>query len=506
MIKKGVISFICNIIFLAIFAQNSPDSMNFCTFYYPNGTKSSEGYLRNGKPDGYWKSYNEQGILVSEGNRKNFLLDSLWIFYNNKGERTLEMHYRAGKLYGDKIQYVDNEYIVEKWHSDSLLSPIEAYYHNGKIKRYTPIIEGVPHGMEKHYDTTGKIIQIVQYYRGVMTKREQINRTDNFGFKQGNWKFFWDNGNLSQEGYFVNDKKHGFFKYYDESGQFVSVEKWENNILVEDAQETKKLEVKKAYHNNGQLSITATYYKGVPEGIRREYDTSGNIIKGYVYHKGFIQYEGITDLKGLRQGEWKEYYETGELRAKGNYKNSNPIGKWNFYFKDKTIEISGSYNHKGKKDGEWIWYYPNGEILLVENWINGLLEGSYVEYDTDGEILAQGEYLDGVEEGEWFYRNQQTIERGKYYEGMRIGTWKTWFPNGKLAYEIEYDQDLYHGKFMAYWENGYKRISGKYEMGTQVGIWEKYDEDGNVHLTTIYKNGKEVQWNNYNLENKKERK
>ena len=51
-----------------------------------------------------------------------------------------------------------------------------------------------------------------------------------------------------------------------------------------------------------------------------------------------------------------------------------------------------------------------------------------------------------------------------------------------------------------------RRITGKYEAGVPVGVWEKYDETGTVHLTTIYKNGKEVQWNNYNLENRKDRK
>ena len=34
-------------------------------FYYPNGIKSSEGRIVDGKPDGWWKSYNEKGILVS---------------------------------------------------------------------------------------------------------------------------------------------------------------------------------------------------------------------------------------------------------------------------------------------------------------------------------------------------------------------------------------------------------------------------------------------------------
>ena len=39
----------------------NPEGFN--TFYYADGTKSSEGTLHKGKPDGYWKSYHENGVL-----------------------------------------------------------------------------------------------------------------------------------------------------------------------------------------------------------------------------------------------------------------------------------------------------------------------------------------------------------------------------------------------------------------------------------------------------------
>ena len=48
---------------------------------------------------------------------------------------------------------------------------------------------------------------------------------------------------------------------------------------MEDAKETKQLEKKVAYHPNGQPSIIATYYKGVPEGFRREFDEQGNVVR-----------------------------------------------------------------------------------------------------------------------------------------------------------------------------------------------------------------------------------
>ena len=490
----------CCLICLCI-SLNAQDTINpngYQIFYYPNGQKSSEGTLRDGKPDGYWKSYNEQGTLVSEGNRKNFELDSVWTFYAPNGLKISEITYQNGIKNGKRVQYSKDEYVEETFKWDTLVGNVNTYFPNGNLKKTVPVLEGKKHGMEKEFAPNGLVISVAQYYGGILLRREQINRTDNFGFKQGNWKFFWENGNLKEEGSYYNNKKHGFFKYYNQEGNFLSVEKWENDTYLPDAPETKKLDIKTAYHSNGKPSITATYYKGIPEGIRREYDTLGNVIKGYIFVKGWMRYDGVTDLNGLRQGLWKEYYETGELRSIGNYSNSRMIGEWKFLFPNQKLEIIGSYRN-GKKEGEWFWYYPDGSILVNENWDDGERDGIFVEYDENGKVITQGTYKEGAEEGEWIYVNRGVVEKGSYYDGMKTGGWKVWFANGLLAFEMEYEQDLLDGKYVAYWENGKTKLSGKYITGTPDGAWIKFDEEGNPFLTTIYKDGKEVQWNQYQI-------
>lgn len=481
-------------------AQDTITQEGYTVFHYPNGKKSSEGQLVNGQPDGWWRSYHDNGKLSSEGNRKYFQLDSLWIFYDKNGKKTLEINYKDGKKQGKRVQYLKEEFVVDEWINDSIIGNVITYYSDSSIKKITPYSEGKPHGLEKELNREGRITSVTSYYRGTMTRREFINRIDNFGYKQGNWKFFWDNGNLKEEGSFQNDKKHGFFKYYDTTGQFLSVEKWENNQLITDAPETKVLDKKMNYHPNGKPAITATFFKGVPEGIRREYDTTGKIIKGYVYSNGWMRFEGITDDNGLRQGLWKEYYPTGELRSEGHYQNSKLVGKWKFLFQDGNLEISGQYDSKGKKDGEWIWYYPNRSSLRIEHYNAGSLEGEYVEYNEEGLEIAKGEFEADEEQGNWIYNYQGMIEKGSFEEGKRYGPWKLWYSNGQLASEIEYDMDIPGGKYITFWENGKIKLSGKYEAGEKNGLWYQYDENGNLILTTLYKNGIELMWNTYTIE------
>lgn len=481
------------------FAQDAPDPNGYNVFYYPNGQKSSEGLLQNGQPEGWWKSYNEQGILVSEGNRKNHLLDSTWTFYNDKGDKTLEINYKNGVKDGDRIQYFDNEYVVEHWIADTLVGDVNTYHVSGWLKKRTPYDGGVPHGMEKEFNDTGLVVGVANYYRGVLTRREKINRTDNFGYKQGNWKYFWPNGNLKMEVTYLNDKINGFLKMYDEDGNFLSVEKYNQGQKVEDAKETKQLEKKVAYHPNGQPSIIATYYKGVPEGFRREFDEQGNVVRSYGYENGWMRFEGVLDMNGKRQGLWKEYYEGGELRSQGKYVNSNAVGVWKYYFPNKTIEIIGGYDQKGRKNGDWIWYYANGDTMISAHYETGELDGEYVEYDEDGSIISRGNYVEGSEDGPWEYYNGGCSEKGSYYDGMRTGEWVSRFPDGKTSFVIHYEQDVMDGKYTAYWENGRVKLTGRYVGGLREGPWFKYNEEGELFLTTLYKDGKEIKWNTYDI-------
>ena len=485
---------------LSAFAQENLNPNGYNIFYYPNGVKSSEGNLVNGKPDGYWKSYNEKGTLASEGNRKDFLLDSVWVFYAPSGEKSVEISYLKGKKHGLRKQYFEDETVVEEWKEDTLVNSIQSFYKTGELKRLSPIADGKQHGLEKEFNKEGLVIVVSKYFAGILGKREFINRTDKFGLKQGSWKYFWENGNLKQEGSYLNDKKKGYFKYYDEEGNFIYVEKYDNDVLITDAPETRQMEIKTVYHPNGKPSITATYYKGVPDGVRREFNEDGAVIKGYVFANGILRYDGITDEDGKRQGLWKEYYPTGELKSQGHYINSKQEGDWKFYFENQRIEVEGRYKN-GKKEGAWYWYYPNGNILQEENWNNGKLDGDFFEYNETGEITVKGEYVEGTEEGEWFYIQGKAIEKGVYYDGMRTGLWTTkWREEGTSISEIEYDQNLFNGKHTLYYHNGNVKETGKYSSGERVGIWYLYDEEGELILTTVYDEGREVRWNEYQIE------
>ena len=74
-------------------------------FRYPNGTVSSEGIFKNGKPEGFWKSYYVTGIKKSEGKYSNFQLDSVWVFFDQAGDTVEKINYLFGKRNGYAYKY-----------------------------------------------------------------------------------------------------------------------------------------------------------------------------------------------------------------------------------------------------------------------------------------------------------------------------------------------------------------------------------------------------------------
>ena len=62
-----------------------------------------------------------------------------------------------------------------------------------------------------------------------------------------------------------------------------------------------------------------------------------------------------------------EYYENGQLKQEGNYKN-------------------------GIRDGEWIYYLENGQIGWVKRWKKGKKDGQWIRYDEEGSMIEKSCY------------------------------------------------------------------------------------------------------------------
>ena len=474
------------------------DSLQFTTYYFETGGKSSEGYLRNGRPDGYWKSFYRNGTVKAEGNRKNYQLDGPWIFYTAEGEKTVEINYSENKKNGLQKTFKEDKVIKEEAFVDDKLQGFTRHYFfpNGELKMEVPFVNNQANGEGYEYSKDGMVITLLTYKDGVLTKKQSVNRTDEQGQKQGIWMTFFPNRKVQSEGPYVNDLKHGYWKFYTSTGDLKRVEKWIMGVLQEGAAEVAKIEIKREIDpKTGTLAFKGAYRNGVAEGVHRQYNEDGDVIASKIYKNGIVLFEGIVDEEGRKQGPWKWFYETGQLKAKGSYKDNLKVGNWEYYYMDGEIEQSGSYL-RGLPDGLWTWLYENGQTWREEEYVMGEEDGPSIEYSDSGSVIAKGSYIEGLKEGFWEFEINDHREEGEYFEGERKGKWKYYYLDSeKLSFEGEFENGLENGVHVYYYPDGSVKRRGNYSAGVKNGLWEYFNEAGERIITIEYEDGQEMKYN-----------
>jgi len=485
--------------------QKDSLSYHFQQYFYPGGKLASEGFMNEGKPDGYWKSYYENGLIMSEGNRKNFILDSIWIFYNDKGDTTEKINYLYGMKNGYSFSYkcthrnnIRNCLVISKelFLNDLKQSKSYYYYDDGKLHFIINHKDGKKHGTAREYDKSGNIITLLEYRNDFIVSTETINRRDERGLKQGIWKEFYPNDKLKTESNYINDYLHGSYKAWDENGRMIKNARYENGAMVEEYHnEAEKIIVKKSFYPDGKIKTAGRYRDTLPVGIHREYDENGNVTGSGIYDDfGVLTGTGIVDDQGKYTGHWKEYYSGGELKSEGNFTNNKRTGEWTFYFKSGITEQKGNYRN-GKYEGCWQWYFENDSLKRAENFYEGKEEGLLTEYDETGIIVAKGNYLGGEKEGKWYYNLGDHVQEGEYKDGMKEGIWKYFYPGGKLKFEGNFVQGNEDGKHRWYFENGNIQEEQYWVMGSREKTWRSNDEAGNLVIAITYKKNKEIKIN-----------
>ena len=115
-----------------------------------------------------------------------------------------------------------------------------------------------------------------------------------------------------------------------------------------------------------------------------------------------------------------------------------------------------------------------------------------MEYDEQGEVITQGEYIDGLRDGAWTYHVGDHKEEGSYKDGLKDGSWVHTYDNGRKSFVGSFVNGEPEGRHRWYWPNGNLMEEGKYTMGLRQGDWLQYDVNGNLLMTTRYKDGREM--------------
>lgn len=275
-------------------------------YYHANGRLSSEGALRDGKPEGWWRNYHENGALRSEGGRKSAMLDSVWSFFDEQGRKETEIAYKNDRKEGMTIQFdTSGAVLAEIPYSNDLREGVAVYYDvQGRKRKEVPFKAGREEGKGFEYAADGRVTALLHYGAGMLRRREDINQTDRQGMRQGPWKEFHANGRVRWEGAFVDDKRHGIFKEYDAQGNLKELAKYDGGVVDTGAAEKLTVEIKRTFHSNGKVASLGGYSKsGKREGLFKEFSTDGSIKGARLYQGDQLLSEGLVN----EAGAWKDH-------------------------------------------------------------------------------------------------------------------------------------------------------------------------------------------------------
>lgn len=128
----------------------------------------------------------------------------------------------------------------------------------------------------------------------------------------------------------------------------------------------------------------------------QDLETLNTMKEGFVqgfYENGQPKWRG-NYKNGVRSGPLETFYENGQLQTRGQLKNRKKEGFFEYFYENGQPKQRG--NHKnGEIEGLYEWFYENGELSLRGNYKNGKLDGLLEKFDENGNLVQNVKYKDG---------------------------------------------------------------------------------------------------------------
>lgn len=247
--------------------------------------------------------------------------------------------------------------------------------------------------------------QYVHKYGFDMSKNEWQSRT-----KEGSVITVLDSG-ITVTNTYNNGIMHGQTTYsYPNSSIIEKIYEYDNGTLIKESeQDSAGIPYKeKAYEPDNKTLITLWDKSGVPISIE-QYEN--NILVNAKYYKpnneleANIENKSGTRMKRDRNGEllYKDTIKNGKLKDRNTY-HANGQTKSKMTFKNYQLH------------GEQTTYSQNGAVLLSQRWDNGKLDGIKTAYRNDNKI-SEVPYTNGERHGiERHYRDDGTLKTQIHWE------------------------------------------------------------------------------------------
>ncbi len=188
------------------------------------------------------------------------------------------------------------------------------------------------------------------------------------------------------------------------------------------------------------------------------------------------------DDKGNKNGPWKGFYaDTKNPKYEGTFEHGQEIGLFTFYDNTKTKIIIATREFNPKDNSAYtIFYDPFKNKVSEGKVVNKLYEGQWKYYHKASKaIMAIENYSKGKLEGlrSVFYPNGKIAEEMTYKNNLKNGFYKRYTESGIIIEESNYKNNEYDGlAIFRDSDDGTIVSKGKFVNGKKAGIWQFFEE------------------------------
>ncbi len=376
------------------------------------------------------------------------------------------------------------------------------------------------------------------YYRNGRIKGYGI--LNNEAKKEGEWKWFWENGSLQSKEVF-NNGEPVTIENYSQLGIISNLLPYKNRkvdgeavIYTNDGAKDKAVYFKneildgdyKEYYFNGQLFSQYANKNGKADGLAKTFFDNGalrsevNYTNGekngpetYYFRNGKIM-QKANYVNGMLQGDFITYFDNGKVSDSMRYLNDNPIGGNYKYFRNGTISITADFDESGKLSGIMKEYDYDGKLYYEIEYKKGEILGykfynkkgvaikedkkksgtfDFVGYYSTGIMSKCGKYNKDQKQGEWkdFDKNGNLMTTEYYVDDKAQGESKSFFANGAIEKIMNFNKDEAEGYYVQYYKNGNIASQGNYKNNQEEGPWYMYYPDKTPAVENYYIDGKQ---------------
>jgi len=474
-------------------------------YYFNDGSKKEEGAWKNDQRDGLWVKYSNNGNTQKEGTYSNGKKDGVWTTWNDKGLMASKYLYENNKVidkWAFKYQFYSNgnEKTLKSTRNNKLDGKQTIWHQNGQMKSIGNYTTGKENGDFQEWYENGQMQSKVNYLNGNM---------------DGAYSEWFDNGQMRQQGSYVDNEfylttrwnNEGGILIKDGNGKWVGKNAEGRKLWAKEYQDGRLIsdwEYKYEYFDNGQIKKESSFQGGQEDGESTIFFENGKTREEGTWKEGEYLITNrwnkngnqiITDGQGSIVGKNKEGLVVWQKEYIGGRLEFDQQNKHEYY-DNGQLESEIGYS-ENKKHGRYSMWYENGQIKAKGTNSYDAPYGYYVEWLEDGKMREEGTWTEDGEnliQNRWNKNGNQIITNG---QGSIIGknkeglvVWQKEYIGGRL----EFDQKNEH----EYYDNGQVKSETGYFEGKKHGLYKNWFENGQLKKQGKYQNdnsyGRFAEW------------